>query len=68
MNSETATIEVSPFKYVESCMVCDKTLCEYDYPMQNYPKLCDECKKAIMFARSLMDRNEDEDKRCLKFT
>lgn len=53
-------------KYVIQCLICDETveLSETENSCLNYglfinPKICDKCKQAILYARRMMENQED---------
>ena len=48
-------IEIEPPKYAVSCLICNKTIGVYDYPINNIG-ICEDCKKAIEYAKKLMEK------------
>ena len=58
MGSKTIAInakDIEPVKTYQTCMVCDKIMKEYDGWMPDLPKLCEDCKKAVLWARKKME-------------
>jgi hypothetical protein len=46
-------------KYSVSCLICNKIIGVYDYPIANI-KVCEDCKKAIAYVKELMENKENE--------
>ena len=39
--------------YCTACIICDAIIEEYGDPIYHGPKVCDECKEAVKFAKWL---------------
>ena len=48
-------IKIEMPKYSVSCLICNKTIGVYDYPITNI-EVCEDCKKAIAYAKKLMEK------------
>ena len=53
---KTITIEHEPPKYATSCLICGKTVETYEHPISGRAEVCEDCKKAIAYAKELMNK------------
>ena len=55
-NSTTIKINsMDQMKFIVPCVICGKTIREYDYPFQSIAEVCDDCKDAVRFAKLILN-------------